>query len=326
VEPDDLPDPEDLWWSWATLAAIHRAGDEKVCTFDPGEQVLRLDLADGGWLRMQRALGSRMVLWGRSAQVGDRPPDPRREAPDWAVTDAAGTGSPSFLAWHVHGEWDLSGPEPDEGAVHLLRPLLSVDPRAVEALRADPCPETLRTWTDGPHLEEAVALLHRVDDLDRAAGSQGGAVLRRLRQQIHEQMRAGQERDRVLIQRPPLVVYWSRANGPQLPYEHAVMAVRGELRPAPTNTALPPLVERTLTNVLLQLHREEASDESGAWLFARVWSEGSMVSFDRAFDTWPEWYQVRHTSQGPSLEDLAWEMAQRSPEWRPAWSTLLPPA
>jgi hypothetical protein len=210
--------------------------------------------------------------------------------------------------------------------VHLLRPLLSVDPRAVEALRADPCPETLRTWTDGPQLEEAVALLHRVDDLDRAAGSQGGAVLRRLRQQIHEQMRAGQERDRVLIQRPPLVVYWSRANGPQLPYEHAVMAVRGELRPAPTNTALPPLVERTLTNVLLQLHREEASDESGAWLFARVWSDGSMVSFDRAFDTWPEWYQVRHTSQGPSLEDLAWEMAQRSPEWRPAWSTLLPPA
>ena len=104
------------------------------------------------------------------------------------------------------------------------------------------------------------------------------------------------------------------------------MAVRDQLRPAPTNTALPPLAVRTLTNVLRALQREEAAEESGAWLFVRVWSDGSMLSFDRAFDSWPEWYQVRHATQGPSLDDLAWEMAQRTPAWRPAWSSLLPPS
>ena len=47
---------------------------------------------------------------------------------------------------------------------------------------------------------------------------------------------------------------------------------------------------------------------------------------DRAFDSWPAWYQVRHASQGPSLDDLAWEMGQRDPLWQPAWASLLPSA
>ena len=77
--------------------------------------------------------------------------------------------------------------------------------------------------------------------------------------------------------------------------------------------------------MLRSLHGEEAGDDSGAWLFARVTSDGVVVTFDRAFDSWPEWYRTTHGSQGPTLEDLAWEMEQRKPHWRPAWASLLPP-
>ena len=124
--------------------------------------------------------------------------------------------------------------------------------------------------------------------------------------------------DRELMQRPPILVQWSRANGPGIPFEYAVMAVRGRMIPSPVNSRLPTHVVRSLTNVLRTLHQEEASEESGAWLFARVTSDGVVVRFERAFDSWPPWYQVRHTSQGPSLEDLAWEMAQRTPALAPA--------
>jgi hypothetical protein len=102
------------------------------------------------------------------------------------------------------------------------------------------------------------------------------------------------------------------------------MVMRDRIIPAPTNTRLPAPVVRTLTNVVGSLHRDEASEESGAWLFARVTSDGVMVRFDRAFDSWPDWFQVHHASDGPSLEDLAWEMGQRTPQWRPAWASLLP--
>ena len=102
------------------------------------------------------------------------------------------------------------------------------------------------------------------------------------------------------------------------------MAVQGRIIPSPVNSRLPAHVVRSLTNVLRTLHQEEAGEESGAWLFARVTSDGVVVRFDRAFDSWPAWYQVRHSSQGPSLDDLAWEMAQRTASWRPAWASLLP--
>jgi hypothetical protein len=102
------------------------------------------------------------------------------------------------------------------------------------------------------------------------------------------------------------------------------MITRERITAAPTNTPLPAPTVRTLNNVLRALHRNEATEESGAWLFARVTSDGVVVRFDRAFDSWPEWYQVHHASQGPSLEDLAWEMWQRDRHWRPAWASLLP--
>ena len=139
-------------------------------------------------------------------------------------------------------------------------------------------------------------------------------------------MRDTTDVDRELMQRPPMLVQWSRASGPGVPFEYAVMAVRGRIIPSPVNSHLPVPVTRSLTNVLRSLLEDEASEESGAWLFARVTSDGVVVRFDRAFDSWPPWYQVRLSSQGPSLEDLAWEMAQRTPEWRPPWASLLPPA
>src|SRR6478609_11024853 len=131
VEPDDLPDAEDLWWSWVVLAALHRAVGNDACRFRSKDLLLALDSQDGSWLRMQKTQGSRTVLWGRSALAPESPPDARRGAPDWALSEATDERLPTFLAWHAHGEWDTSAPCDDVGAVHLLRPLLTVDPRIV---------------------------------------------------------------------------------------------------------------------------------------------------------------------------------------------------
>ena len=323
MEPDELPEPEDLWWSWVVLAALHAATGNDTCGFDAGNRVLHLDSSDGSWLRMQRTLGTRTTLWGRSSQAPPAPPDARHGAPDWALTEATEDRRPSFLAWHARGEWDTSSPCNDEGAIHLLRPILTVDPRAVEAVRrGEADPDTLARWSNGTHLEAAAELV-RLASANPPRTPTGG-VRARLRDQIHDQMRDADERDRMLIQRPPSIVQWSRVNGPGFPFSYAVMAVHNRLTPAPSNSRLPEASVRTLTNVLRNLHRDEASEESGAWLFARVTSDGVVVGFDRAFDSWPEWYPVHHVSQGPTLDDLAWEMAQRSPRWRPAWASLLP--
>jgi hypothetical protein len=274
-------------------------------------------------LRMQRSRGRRAGLWGRSALASPSPPDARHGAPDWALTEATEEQCPTFLAWYAHGEWDASAPCTDEGAIHLLRPLLTVDPRAVELARSGRATAgTLAAYAHGEHLEEAAELvrLAGADAPRRARGSVGF----RLRDQIHDQMRDTEEADRMLLQRPPSLVQWSRINGPGTPFEYAVMVIRDRFVPAETNTVLPDAAVGTLTNVLGGLHRDEASDESGAWLFARVTSDGTVVRFDRVFDSWPQWYAVRHPSQGPSLEDLAWEMGQRTPAWQPAWATLLP--
>jgi len=324
VEPEELPDAEDLWWSWVVLAALHRAVGNDACRFEAEELLLSLD-SQHGWLRMQRTMGTRTVLWGRSVLAPDAPPDARKVAPDWALSDATQERRPTFMAWHAHGEWDSSALGVDEGAIHLLRPLLTVDPRIVALGREGRLtPEELAAYAHGDHLEEAA-------EIARLAGATAprtsrGSVWSRLRDQIHGQMRDTEDVDRELMQRPPILVQWSRANGPGVPFEYDVMAVRGRIIPSPLNSRLPSHVIRSLTNVLRTLHQEEASEESGAWLFARVTSDGVVVRFDRAFDSWPGWYQVRHSSQGPSLEDLAWEMSQRTREWRPPWASLLPPA
>ena len=323
MEPEDLPDAEDLWWSWVVLAALHRAVGNDACRFHAKQLLLTLDSADG-WLRMQRTHGSRSMLWGRSALAPESPPDARRSAPDWALSDATEERRPTFFAWHAHDEWDSSALGVDEGAVHLLRPLLTVDPRIVALGREGRLtPEELAAYAHGEHLEEAAEIARLA--AATAPRTSRGSVWSRLRDQIHDQMRDTADIDRELMQRPPILVQWSRASGPGVPFEYVVMAVRGTVIPSPLNTRLPTPVIRSLTNVLRTLHREEASEESGAWLFARVTSDGVVIRFERAFDSWPPWYQVRHSSQGPSLEDLAWEMAQRTPPWRPPWASLLPP-
>ncbi len=305
------------------LAALHRAVDNDSCRFDPRQLILSLDQPDGAWLRMRRTHRSRAVLWGRSALAPDRHPDARRDAPDWALTDATEDQRPAFVAWYSHREWDVSTVVLDEGALQLLRPLLTVDPKMVELARCGRLtPAELASYANGERLEEAAALV-----LAAAAAPppvSAGSVRSRLRHQIHDQMREAPESDRMLMRRPPILVQWSRINGPEVPFEHAVMAVRHGFRHCPLNSPLPEPTQHTLTNVLRTLHTEEASEESGAWLFARVVSDGVVVSFDRAFDSWPAWYPTAHVSQGPALEDLAWEMAQRQPRWRPAWASLLP--
>ncbi|MEO7350492.1 MAG: hypothetical protein ABIR34_07220 [Marmoricola sp.] len=322
MEPEDLPDAEELWWSWAVLAALHRAAGDDSCRFDPDELVLALD-ADGSWLRMQHSHGRRSALWGSSAVALSSPYDARSAAPDWALTEATEERRPTFMAWYAHGEWDTSAPGNDEGAIHLLRPLLTVDPRAVALVRAGQAsPETLAYYAHGEHLEEAVELV-RLAGADAPRRSRGSVGFR-LRDQIHGQMRDAVEADRMLMQRPPTLVQWSRVNGPGIPFEYAVMVMRDRVVPAPTNTSMPEPALNSLRNVLGSLHRDESSDESGAWLFARVTSDGVVVRFDRAFDSWPAWYQVHHASDGPSLEDLAWEMSQRTQQWLPVWASLLP--
>jgi hypothetical protein len=323
VEPEDLPGADDLWWSWVVLAALHRAVGDETCRLDSHTLVLSLDQPDGAWLRMRRTHGSRAVLWGRSDLAADDHADARRDVPDWALSDALAEGRPSFVAWFSHGEWDTSTAAVDEGAIHLLRPLFTVDPRVIELSRLGKLtPYELARYANGDRLDEAA-------DLIAAASAEPppvweGSVRDRLRDQIHDQMRDAPELDRMLMRRPPILVQWSRINGPAAPFEHAVMAVRHGLRCSRTNTDLPESAERSLTNVLRTLHGEEASDDSGAWLFARVTSDGVVVTFDRAFDSWPEWYRTMHGSEGPALEDLAWEMEQRKPRWRPAWASLLP--
>lgn len=323
VEPEELPEAEDLWWSWVLLAALHRASGDDSCRFEEDHQVLTLDSHDGSWLRMQRAPGRRAVLWGRSALAPGSPPDARRGTPDWALSEATQERRPTFLAWHAHGEWDTSAPGDDEGVVHLLRPLLTVDPRAVDLVRSGGAtPRSLATYADGEHLDEAVELVRQARR--EAPRRPRGSVGFRLRDQVHDQMHDAEETDRMLMQRPPALVRWSRVSGPAVPFQHAVMAVRDRLAAAPSNTRLPAPALLSLTNVLRTLHVEEANEHSGAWLFARVSYDGVMVRFDRAFDSWPPWYDVHRATQGPCLDDLAWEMSQRAPAWRPAWASLLP--
>ncbi len=324
MEPEELPDAEDLWWSWVVLAALHRATGDTACRFASRELVLSLDGADGSWLRMQRIHGTRSVVWGRSALAPPAPADARRGAPDWALTDAALDERPTFVAWHVHGEWDLSDPGEDEGVLQLFRPILTMDPRVVDlGRRGQLTPARLASYAHGEQLDAAVELVEQA--AVRPPPTTAASVLSRLRDQIHGQMRDAGERDRMLLQRHPAVVHWARVNGPGLPFTHAVMATRGRLAPAPGNTRLSASAERSLTNVLTALHHEETTEESGGWLFARVSStDGVVVRLDRAFDSWPAWYAVQHAALGPTLEDLAWEMDQRAPAWRPAWASLLP--
>jgi hypothetical protein len=204
--------------------------------------------------------------------------------------------------------------------------LLTIDPRSAARARSGRLPPSALTpYADRRHLEQAVELVRLAGvEVPRRAGMPGGSVACLLRDQIHRQMRDAHEASRAMPERPMALVHWNRVAGPPSQFEYAVMVLRDEIVPASTNTEMPEPAVLSLTNVLVALHRDEARDDSGGWLFARATSDGVAVRFERAYDSWPPWYQVPDPSARPSMGDLAWEMRQRSRAWRPAWASLLP--
>lgn len=309
MEADDLASADDLWWSWAVLADADRLPVGATSELDADEHVLHYRLGDS-WVAMQRISGGRAVLWGR---VGDSTRDAVSEhvdvlagAPDWARSDAAWdsvrTTRTGFLAWCSRDGWDTNTTGMFDGVVDLVRPLLRADPRLTAAARAG------ETRSD---------LLAAARGVAHVAAQ--GSIRLRLRDQIHRQMRDTDERDRGLPARPTLLARWERITEPVRSFEHRVVVKEGELVLA-APSRLPETAATSLSNVLHELHRAEADEESGAWLLARVRYDGARIVLDRAFDSLPAW----HPGKGPSLRTLSWEMQQRSRPWRPAWASLLP--
>ena len=311
MEADDLASADDLWWSWAVLADAGLLPKGASTELDTDEHVLHYRNGDS-WTSMQRIGGGRAVLWGR---VDDATQDAVTErvdvmagVPDWARSDAVWRAvrvtKPGFLAWCSRDGWDTSTTGMFDGVIDLLAPLLRADPHLVSAARAG--------TTDSVLLKEAQGLAHVAAQ---------GAIRNRLKVQIHRQMRDTFERDRGLPERPTLLARWARVAEPWPPFEYAVAVDDGgQLRAVSDDTPLIETLMQSLTNVLNELHRAEAGEESGGWLAARVRFDGSRIVLDRAFDSLPSWY----AGTGPTLRALTWEMQQRSARWRPAWATLLP--
>lgn len=311
MEADDLASADDLWWSWAVLADTHRLPEGAGGGLDADEHTLHYRLGQS-WVSMQRIGGGRAVLWGRVADAAQDAVTERVDvlagAPDWARSDAVWRSirlvRPGFLAWYSRDGWDTSTTGMFDGVVALISPLLRADPRLVAAARAGE--------TDSVLLREARGVAHVAAQ---------GTVRNRLKVQIHRQMRDTCERDRGLPERPTLLARWARIAEPRLPFEYTVLVDgEGQLVPVSDAPALPEAALTSLTNVLHELHRAEAGDDSGAWIAARVRFDGGRITLDRAFDSLPAWY----AGTGPTLRALTWEMQQRSRRWRPAWASLLP--
>lgn len=310
MEADDLASADDLWWSWAVLADAGLLPDGATTELDTDEHVLHYRLGDS-WTSMQRISGGRAVLWGRVAGARADAVSARIDvlagAPDWASSDAVWRSirvtRPGFLAWYSRDGWDTSTTGMFDGAVDLLAPLLRGDPRLVAAARSG---------------ETGSVLLKEAQGVARVAAQ--GTIRNRLREQIHRQMHDTVDRDRGLPERPTLLARWARITEPRVPFEHVVLAEEGQLVPTSGAPPLPESAAQSLSNVLHDLYRAEAADDSGAWIVARVRYDGARITLDRAFDSLPQWY----AGPCPTLHGLAWEMQQRSPSWRPAWATLLP--
>lgn len=295
---------------------------------------------------MRRLAGNRAILWTHHPhlEVGESVEHVLLDsAPDWAYDaeravawrdDAVG-----HLAWFAHGSWS-SAPGPLPAAAQALLATIRTDETLAEWWRAT-WPEASDDRLDVVLQEpEATALAAVVGAAaaSRAARqvalgrgwvghSISDAATGQLRTQIYAQMRGGDElSDRGHPGRPTLLRQWARVNVDGLPFRHAICAVGAGSSPvfvrAANNTGLPDAGMLSLDNVLGELRMIETDEQSGAWLFARVAGDGRSVQLDRRYDTWPGWYVA--PGQGPSLAGLHHEMAQRSPHWRPAWSSLLP--
>lgn len=349
MDVERLVPAEELWWYWSVLAATHQSiGNWHCRLIDDG--VLAHDEPNGSWARMQRFRGGRAVLWGRD--VGSRGDalshgvDVLDQVPVWAASQpvehsvqADGVG---FVAWFHHGEWDTSTPDFDDGSDLLFQSLTDLDAVAREAARVHPSaatellPGVIEDASSGVLLADAfrsylggagdaeVGRLMLIDAQQLSDPSANSSLRELVRAEIHGQMQVSTDiPGRSVPDRPTILVLWARVAAPNFPFEHAVLVEHGRLVTAPGNRRLPDKVGGTLGNLLKQLHKDEAGEESGAWLFARVTYDGTRISFERAFDSWPPWFPSGQVSQGPTLEALRWEMDQRSAGWRPAWASLL---
>jgi hypothetical protein len=310
MDADDQVSADDLWWSWAVVAS--RAGpsaDVKV-SLDEHQHVLRLDHGDG-WLRMQRMRGGRALLWGRTSDspvpLRRSPDDVLRGVPDWVASDAVRSScaeqAPEFLAWYAHGEWDTNTTDRWDDSLHLFD-IMRTAPR-----------EDVRAARDGDADHPLLVAARGAAPL-----ASQDSMRRRLATQIHRQMRDATEVDRGLPDRPALLVQWLRIARPAYAFHHLVRSEEGVVKPIHTVPRLTAETTRRLTAVLQQIHGDEASDDSGAWLVARVRYDGVRVTLERAFDSLPAWFKA----EPPSLGALAWEMRQRTLRWRPPWTSLLP--
>lgn len=336
------PPADQLWRQWVLLAAGHEALRRTGCRLlaDSSGATLAELYDDGGrWLRMRRVGSDRAVVWGRdgkSALSGDLLAD---EAPDWAVDDDTAArwaaDGVSTVAWFRHGEWTEVAACPSDAA-DLLAPALSyaglqewwsgavpgVPAKVLSQALALPNTESLSDVLDPGAVQAALAVIRQAGrsrtQLSRATGVY-------LREEIYAQMRASSELGvRTAPKRPVLLRQWAKVNATSLPFRCAVYAESTPdgttLAPADDNAGLGEPQSASLHNVLRELRADEAG-EAGAWLFARVISDGRQVSMERAFDSWPGWFRTRIK---PSLTSLAAEMERRTPRWRPPWAHLLP--
>ena len=224
-------------WSWPHCTeqpATPPAGST------PRSLVLSLDNADDSWLRMRRTHRSRAVLWGRSALAPPSPPDARRgrsrlgalRRHRGASADVPGVVRPRRVG-HQHLLPRRGRPPPPAAVAHRrparggARPPREADAGGAQGLRQRRSPR------------------RRPTELVRLAGADApptsvGSVRSRLRDQIHGQMRDAHEVDRMLMQRPPSLVQWSRDQraGRPVPARRAG-PTQGQLTPARTNTRIP---------------------------------------------------------------------------------------
>lgn len=322
VDIDELlPDPGEIWWPFAVLAAIDRARGRRVWEFDAGNHLLCYDGADGGRIRMQRLYGGRIALWGHAA--GERPePVSWSGIPGWAISDAIRhrlrREGATLLAWYRHGEWD--GLTPHADVERVLGPIRSADvpDDLLRRARARTVEEgdLAKVLGDSGDPERGLKVLR---EATREATPVQVGVRSLLAGEIYAQMRRTPDRDRGQPARPAAVVRWARVVDVPEHFNLTVRAERGQLIPDPESDSLPTRFRTQLLNVLTQLYASEASEDGGAWLFARVVCEGPRVRFDRAYDGMPEWYDDTPLP----LDALAWEMSRRRREWRPPWAALL---
>ena len=344
MDLEGLGNPAALWRRWVLYAAGRAALGEGGCEIRRTDSCGHLDDGGDAWLRMRRFGGNRAVLWGHHPRLridGSFRDELLDTAPDWAydVDSAHAIRSVGFVGWYAHGSWSSVPARLPAEIGSLLAPVASD-----EVLRA----WWRSTWPDASD-ERLAAVLDRPEGTTLAAVVGAAAAARaekqvglgrawagrplsdtataHLRQQIHLQMRSSEELgDRGHPARPTLLRQWARVHLTGAPFRHGVCAVGVEQGAAfvasATDNGLTEPALRALDNVLMELRMLETDERSGAWMFARVASDGRSVDLDRSYDTWPAWYVP--PGPGPTMSSLHAEMDQRSPEWRPPWASLLP--